>query len=327
MDERLAPAGGPDLPPAEAPPRHGRLNRFVDRAAATTAERRFSGVFLGALALLSGAYLAFVASETGQRLENLALRGAELRSDAEREAGLQRLSQVSIAIFGVAVVAIVAVGLLRRRPVLGIAVGALMSASVLAVELLKAVLPRPQLVEGPAWLLRNSFPSGSAAVAAAMAVGAILVSPDRLRWFVVPVGAAWAAIVGDTIQTTGWHRLSDSLGAVLVVIAVGSAGLAVLARAGLVQPSEHGRIDRRIRTVLLLAALAAAATATVVLAVASVFPLLTAPDDGRRAFLQTAFPLLSVAFVTAAIVAFAWVVEPYTLGRGRPPGDEPAAAS
>src|SRR5258705_571568 len=295
--------------------RRARLRVLVDRTAAMSAERRFSALFAGALALMGAIYVAFVTTETGQRLENLALRGAALRTDSERETGLARLSQVSILIFGAALVAVVVVGLIRRRPRLSLAVGGLMIASVAAVELLKDVLPGPLLVEGPTWILRNSFPSGSAAVAVAIAVGAILVSPDRLRWVIVPVGAAYAALVVEALQTTGWHRLSDTLGSVLVVIAVASAGLALLARAGLVQASEHGRIDRRVRTILLVTALVALGVATIVLAIGSLFPLLTSSDDGRRVFLQTAFPLLGIGFVSLAIVAFARVVEPFTLGR------------
>jgi hypothetical protein len=318
MDDRLDAAS--EL--ADHPrPQGARLKTLVERAATISPERRFSALFAGALALMSAIYLAFVTTETGQRLENLALRGAALRSDTERESGLARLSQVSILIFGAALVAVVLVGLMRRRPALGIVIGGLMSASVLAVETLKDVLPRPLLVEGPAWILRNSFPSGSAAVAIAMAIGAILVSPDRLRWVIVPVGAAYAAIVVEALQTTGWHRLSDTIGSVLVVIAVASAGLAVLARAGLVQPSEHGRIDRRVRTILLLTALVAIGVATIVLAIGSLFPLLTSSDGGLRVFLQTAFPLLGIGFVSLAIVGFARVVEPFTIGRGHPRSD------
>jgi membrane-associated phospholipid phosphatase len=318
MDDRPAPASGLDIPPGQARPNRRRLSRLVDRVKGVSAERKFSAMFAGALALMSALYLAFVATETGQNLENLALRGAVLRTDAERATGLERLSQVSLVIFTLAVVAVLLVGLVRGRPGLGIAVGGLMSASVVFVELLKDILPRPLLVDGPAWILRNSFPSGSAAVAASMAVGAILVSPDRLRWVVVPVGATYAAIVGEAIQTTGWHRLSDTLGGVLIVIAVASAGLAVMARAGQIQSSEHGRIDRRVRATVLLAALVAVAVGTVVLAIAAVFPLLTKAEGGRQVFLQTALPLLGIGFVTAVIVGFARVVEPYTLGGGRP---------
>ena len=166
-----------------------------------------------------------------------------------------------------------------------------MGVAVVLSEVLKDVLPRPALVDGPAWILRTSFPSGSAAVAAAMAIGALLVAPDRLRWLVVPAGAIYAAVIAEAIQTTGWHRLSDTLGGVLLVLVVAAAGLAVVARAGLVQPSTHGRIDRRVRTGVLVAGTVAIGLGTII-PLAATFPLLASPDSGRRAFLQTAFPLV-----------------------------------
>jgi MFS family permease len=298
-----------------------------DRLAGASAERRFVALFLVWLAAFAAIYLAVVATELGQRIENLALSGAALRTEVERQAGLDRLAQISVLAFALTLGVLLAISLLRGRFGAGVAVAVLMGGSVLTAEALKRVLLRPELVDGPGWLLRNSYPSGTAAVAAAMAVGAILVSPDRLRWIVVPVGAIYAAIVADATQTTGWHRLSDTIGGVLVVLAVGSAGLAVLARARLVQRTSHGRIDRRVRTFVLLAAAAAAALAIVILALALAFPLLMSPTGARGVFLQTAFPLLGVAAVAAAIVAFGWAVEPFTIGRRRPSEPAPAEPS
>ena len=191
------------------------------------------------------------------------------------------------------------------------------------------MLDRPALVDGPIWILRNSFPSGSAAVATAIAVGAILVSPDRLRWAVVPVAVVYAAVVGEAIQTSGWHRLSDTVGAVLIVIASSSAALAVLARAGLVQRTAFGRIDRRLRRLLLAGTLTILGVAAVILAAGALFPLLTSPDGGRRALLQTAFPLLGMGLTAALIVGFAAAIEPYSIGRrsGSSDGTRPTAAA
>jgi hypothetical protein len=296
----------------------GRRAALRGRLAGVSAERRFTGLFLVWLAAFAAVYLTVVTTELGQRLENLALNAAALRTDAERQAGFDRLAQISVLAFALTLGVLLAISLIRGRFGAGVAIALLMGGSVLTAEILKRALVRPELVDGPGWLLRNSYPSGTAAVAAAMAVGAILISPDRLRWIVVPLGAIYAAVVSDATQTTGWHRLSDTVGGVLVVLAVGSAGLAVLARARLVQRTPHGRIDRRVRTVVLLAASAAAVLAIVILALALAFPLLTSPTGGRGVFLQTAFPLLGVAAVAAAIVAFGWAVEPYTIGRRVP---------
>jgi MFS family permease len=285
------------------------------RAPATGPTLRFLLVAIVAVALFVATYLVLVWTEPGQRIENVALRGAELRTDAEREAALGRLSVVTVAIFALAVVGVLAVGFLRRREPLALMAATAMVTSVALAQLLKAILPRPELVEGPAWLLRNSFPSGSAAVAASIAIGALLVAPDRLRWVTLLAGVLFAALIGEAVQTTGWHRLSDTIGGVLLVIAVAGVGLTVLAVARYVEPSEAARIDPRIVAVLLLLAAGTVVLGAGLAVLPTVFPLLGAPADSRQSILQTAFPLVGVGISVLAIVAFARVIEPYSLGR------------
>lgn len=284
---------------------------------------RFVAVVAIALALFVATYIALVATEPGQRIENLALRGAELRSGAEREAALGRLSVVTVAIFALAVVAVLTVGFLRRRePLAAMAAGAMIGAVVLA-EALKAVLPRPALVEGPEWLLRNSFPSGSTAVAASIAVGALLVAPDRLRWATLVAGGLVVALIGEAVQTTGWHRLSDTIGGVLLVIAIAATGLSLLSIAGYVEPSSAARIDHRLRGGLLIVAAGAVVLGAAMAILPVAFPLVGAPVGARRSILQTALPLVGVGVTVLAVVAFARVVEPYSLGRRRPTDPPP----
>jgi hypothetical protein len=284
---------------------------------------RFAVGALIAFTIVAATYWLLVATEPGQRLENLALTGAELRSPTDREAGLERLRQISVAVFALAIAATFTIGLLRRRGGLGSLVAAVMIGSVVVAEALKEILPRPELVTGPAWLLRNSFPSGSAAVATAIAVGAFLVVPDRIRWLILPIGAVYAGVIGEAIQTTGWHRLSDTIGSVALVIGVAFAGLAVLSRVGLVHRSEYGRVDRRIQNVLSVIAMATLVLGAALIALLALFPLLTAPEGSRRAFLQTAFPLFGAGFTILALVLFARLTEPYALGRGRRADDAP----
>ncbi len=282
-----------------------------------TATARFAASTIVALVLFGLTYWALVATEIGQNLENLAVQGAELRSPAARAASLERLTQISVLTFALAITAVFIVGILRRRPGLGAVVGVIMVLSVVLAELLKEFLPRPLLVQGPAWILRNTFPSGSAAVATAIAVGALLVAPDRLRWLALAVGASYAAIIGDAIQTSGWHRLSDTFGSTLLVIAVASASLAVLARLDLAQPSPFGHVDRRVRYALLALAVVTLLVGMVILVLVVAFPILGSPEGARRAFLQTAFPLFGAGLTIVALVAFARVIEPFSLGQAR----------
>jgi hypothetical protein len=259
----------------------------------------FLAVAIGSTLLFVLAYLIFVGTTPGQRIENLALLGAELRSDADRAAALDRLSSVTVAIFALALVGVLATGFVRRREVLAVTAAGSMVIAVLLAEVLKDVLPRPALVDGPAWLLRNSFPSGSAAVAASIAIGALLVVPDRLRWAVLIAGVIFAALIGESVQTTGWHRLSDTIGGVLLVIAVSASGLVLLARG-----------------VLLAMAVGAAVLGAALTILPVIFPLLGAPAGARRSIMQTAFPLVGVGVTVLTIVVFARVIEPYSLGRG-----------
>jgi hypothetical protein len=260
-------------------------------------------------------YVVAVLTEQGQRVENTALLGAAIRSEAERGQSADALSPVSLATFGFAVLLVAAVGFARRRPGLGLLAGAVMVIAVVAAELLKDVLPRPEHINGPVWLLRNSFPSGTVAVVAAMGVGAMLVSPDRLRWALLGIGSVALAIAAQSTQIAGWHRLSDALGSGLLVAAVGAFGVAVLAAADLVATSTVGRIASRVYVAILLVAGLLLAVGTLLLVLLVVFPLLASPEGGRRVFFQTAFPLFAAALTPLTLVLFARLLEGRSLGR------------
>jgi hypothetical protein len=145
-----------------------------------------------------------------------------------------------------------------------------------------------------------------------MAVGPLIVSPDRLRWAVLMAGCLGVAIVAQATQVAGWHRLSDVLGSALLVVAVGSFGVGALATIDLVAPSMVGRVDPRVYAALLVGAAAVLALGALLLVLLIAFPLLSTPEGGRRAFLQTAFPLLTAALT---LLLFARLLEQRSLGR------------
>ena len=290
---------------------------------------RFVGAAVGFLAIFVSIYLVFVTTEPGQRLENAALLASTLRAETIRAESLSYLSQVSVASFLGAMAVIALVALARRRPLIGGLAVAVMGISVVTAEVLKIVLARPELVDGPAWILRNSFPSGTATVAASVGIGALIVAPDRLRWLVLLAAAAVAALVGQATQVTGWHRASDVLGGVVLTAGVGCIALTALARINQVQPSRLGNVHRRIFAMIWIVALAAIAIGTTILGLFVAFPLLRAPAGADSAALHTASDLIVFGLSISVIAAFAWVIQPFTLGTSTSPspGTDAAAAA
>ncbi|MDQ3126873.1 MAG: hypothetical protein M3Q66_00230 [Chloroflexota bacterium] len=288
----------------------------VDEAApARRVERRFQLATLMWLVLLGVTYVPLVLTETGQRLENAAVLGVELRSEAERVASLDRLSQITVVGFAAALGAVVLVAIARKRTALGLIVAMFMGSAVVATEVLKMVLSRPELVTGPIWILRNTFPSGTAATAAAVAVGALLISPDRLRWAVLIVVSLYVVIVAEALQATGWHRMSDTIGGVLVVCIAATLALGFLTRQRMTRPSTHGRVHSRVRSGLIVLATVPILLGAVIVLVSAAFPLLPSPTDRDGAVLQTAFPLIGSGICGLLVIVTGWLVEPYTLGR------------
>jgi PAP2 superfamily len=279
---------------------------------------RFVGAAVGFLTAFWSIYIAFVTTEPGQRLENSALRAATLRADTTRTDSLNYLSQVSVASFVGAMALIALVGMVRRRPGLGILAVAVMGVSALGAEVLKVVLPRPELTDGPGWILRNSFPSGTATVVASVGIGALLVAPDRLRWLVLLAAAAAAGLIGQATQVTGWHRASDALGGVVLSGSVACLGLIGLARIRHAQPSTVGHIDRRVLGLVWIVAVGAIVLGVAIVGLMIGFPILAAPVDAESVFLHTASDLVVFGLSTVAIATFAWVIDPYTLGASSP---------
>ena len=291
------------------------VNSSMERRTVIARAAPYALAGAGLLAAFVAVYVVAVLTETGQRVENTALLGAAIRSEAERGQSADALSPVSLATFAFAVVLVTAAGFARRREGLGLLAGAVMVIAVVAAELLKDVLPRPAHIDGPIWLLRNSFPSGTVAVVAATGVGAMLVSPDRLRWAVLVIGSAALAVAAQSTQIAGWHRLSDAVGSGLLVAAVGAFGVSVLAAADLVADSPVGRITWRVYAAIVIVGAFLLAIGTLLLVLLVVFPLLSSPEGGRRVFFQSAFPLFAAALTPLTLVLFARLLEGRSIGR------------
>ena len=180
-------------------------------------------------------YLVFVSTSGGQELEGALLPRAEQGGGYEQQTDLVVPAKEVLATFGdptllvLLLAGVFVVGALGRRLRAGIAGVGIVLATVAATSALKDVLVRPELgVVGSS--SHNSFPSGHVGVAMGLLLAFLLVLPDRARpWLAVP-GAVGVAVVASSTMVVGWHRLSDTVGGVLVAAALYFVATAVLAR-------------------------------------------------------------------------------------------------
>jgi hypothetical protein len=183
-------------------------------------------------------YLLMVRTSLGHRLDNAALVGSHQHvSWSTRLHDAVFLRHINAANFAVVLAVIVAIGVARRRPWLGLtaAGGALLAAA--GTDLLKSVLlGRPNLVTSDIVYPVNTFPSGHTATALGCALALVVVAPPAWRGLAAVAGGLYATITASYVQTAGWHRASDAIGAAFIAFAVMALAIAALAR------------TRRIRT-------------------------------------------------------------------------------
>ena len=144
------------------------------------------------------------------------------------------------------VLAPLVVALLRGRPRVVLAVGAIVLGANVSTELLKHVVaaPRPaSLFSGDVSPLPpGSWPSGHSTAVMSLVLASVLAAPARLRPVVAGLGASLAIAVGYSVLATGIHYPSDVLGGFLV-----AAAWALAIVAGLLA-LERRRPSRRTRS-------------------------------------------------------------------------------
>ena len=188
---------------------------------------------------------------------------------------------------GIIAALLAAIGLLRGRPRLSLAVIALLGATSISSQLLKALLAYPRydgVVDG-AHVDPAAFPSGHATAAMSLALAGLLVAPPRARPLAAVLGAAFVITISFAIVTLGWHFPSDVAGGFLLATFWALVIAAALRYANERWPEHAGRtrvtatLQRAAdgATTLGIAALAALVVAGVVFV--GVTLLLTRPSD------------------------------------------------
>jgi hypothetical protein len=151
-------------------------------------------------------------------------------------------------------------------------------------------------------------------VAAAIALGLVILIPDRLRWLGLLAGCALVAVVGHGVQVTGWHRLSDVVGSVVLVATLASLAVGGVVALGMTTRAPDGRVDRAVYGLVVAGSLAAIGVGALMLVLLALFPTLGAPVGSRRAFLQAAFPLLGAGGSVLIVTAFARALDGWSIG-------------
>ncbi|KRD43253.1 phosphoesterase PA-phosphatase [Cellulomonas sp. Root930] len=180
----------------------------------------FAGVFV--------LWRVFVDTLAGQQVENAALQGAlygqtQLWRVAERVLDVVSVSAIAAVLLGAMLIAA-----LRRRWSLAVQVAVLMIGANLTTRVLKnAVLYRPDL--GVEASYGNTLPSGHTTAAASISAALLLVVPPRLRPWAAVLGAGYTTATGVSTLIGQWHRPSDVVAAVLVVLAWTAIACALVA--------------------------------------------------------------------------------------------------
>lgn len=286
------------------------------------ATRALLGLAAGCVATLLALQLLLVRTARGQRLDDAAL--GSLAGDSGGGAVeatrtlLDTISTSSLALFGLGIMAI---ALVRRRPLLALGAGVVVLGANVTTQLLKAGLGRPLLDDGGMPLPgetpgAGSWPSGHVTVAMSLAMALVLVVPAAARWIAAATGASYAVGVGVAVILLDWHRPSDVVGAYLVTAAwtalVAAALLAAPGGGGLRPGPARGRASARTAGAL-LGVLGAAFAAVVGVRAAQELDVLRVVDD------RTAFAAAAAACALAC-AALAATVTALLQGAAGPPG-------
>lgn len=195
----------------------------------TSRAARNAMVLCGAgIVSLVGVWAIAVRTRTGQRFDDAVLAGHEVQDSWFRWAVFGRAAYNSAIPLVGAVLLCAAMVAIRRRWRGGAAAFAVLGGSLATTEIAKHVLiTRPNLTGVLAGDGANSFPSGHTTVAVAVAVVVLIVLPRSWRALGTLLAAMAATLVANGTMTVGWHRASDAIGAVAIVMAWTGLVLAV----------------------------------------------------------------------------------------------------
>jgi len=165
-------------------------------------------------------YLILVRTTLGQRFDNAALIGSEQQSASSRASDYYFLERIRAGTFAVVLIGIALFGVVRRRPRAGVALAFAAFLAVVGTDISKNwILTRPLLLHSNLTPNANTFPSGHTATALGCALALVVLSPPILRGLLAILAGSYSWIVAADVQTAGWHRPSDAIGAAFLAFA------------------------------------------------------------------------------------------------------------
>ncbi len=168
------------------------------------------------LAVLVAAYMVLVLTARGQQFDNLAFEGRKATDLGVRRALTAVMRIFTLPLVGAASVAVLADAIRRRRWKAGAFVGLSVVICVGATRVLKALLPRPYLVDLPYTSTENTFPRGHTTAVMALTLAWLWTArrTRRDRHLVASISGLVAWVT--TMLGSGWHRPGDVLGGLAI---------------------------------------------------------------------------------------------------------------
>lgn len=197
--------------------------------------RRLVTLALVSLTLVVVVYVLGVRTSLGQSIGDAAYLGRLSESRTLRVIDSRVLEAIDLRVFLLGAVVLLLVAAIRRHWRAGLVITGTFLASILAAELLKAVLVRPVLATEMESLMGqkgglNTFPSGHSTFVTALVLGLICLSSVRARAWVAIVGVGAIVLITGGVVTAGWHRPSDAFAGIALATIWMSLGAAYLVR-------------------------------------------------------------------------------------------------
>ncbi|MDG4829082.1 phosphatase PAP2 family protein [Solwaraspora sp. WMMD1047] len=294
--------------------------------------RLVAGLALVAIGNAAGFALVYwltVRTTPGRRFGDRTMRGAGL-SQPQLSEGVDRvLDVVSVASLFGAVAAVAVIALLRLLRLRGLAAVGLLVAANLATQVLKHVLPRPDLglreITPATW---NSLPSGHSTAAFSVVVAVLFVVPARVRMVTAVIGVGYVSATAVATISAGWHRAGDSLAAFLLVAALTAvAGIVVATIGDSSKPAQSAPVvaGRNARWTATMASATVGVGATGALALVADYSFLDSRAGYAAALFTSSVLVTGMAIVTTAVVLL--VLDWVTTSRSRGAGSRPAGVA